>query len=153
MMNAPWTQMKQLQGALATEVLGIKAELTTFPSGSAMLDVRHRGRAFVLAYTPRDGFGVDELYSDDGFVAGYRYVFEDFEPAARQLRTLATARPSTPTLSLLVVQSADVEAAKDFYSDLGLSFVEEKHGKGPVHWSATAGALVLEIYPCQVGNS
>jgi lactoylglutathione lyase len=66
------------------------------------------------------------------------------------------AEPQTksppPTLSLVVLQSRNVEAAKDFYSLLGLSFVEEKHGQGPRHYSATLGALVLEIYPCQGSN-
>jgi lactoylglutathione lyase len=56
---------------------------------------------------------------------------------------------ATPMLSLVVLQSRDVEKAKDFYSLLGLSFVEEQHGKGPRHYSSILGALVLEIYPCQ----
>ena len=54
-----------------------------------------------------------------------------------------------PALSLVVLQSRDVEAAKNFYSLLGLSFVEEQHGKGPEHYSSNVGAILLEIYPCQ----
>jgi lactoylglutathione lyase len=156
MNNTAFTEMKRLREGLAAEPFGIEAELTTFPSGSAMLDVRRAGRAFVMFYTPADGFGVDELHPDDGFVTGYRFHFPDFEAAARQLRALAIAEFPTesppPTLSLVVLQSGDVEAAKDFYSLLGLSFVEEQHGKGPRHYSATLGALVLEIYPCQGSN-
>jgi catechol 2,3-dioxygenase-like lactoylglutathione lyase family enzyme len=51
------------------------------------------------------------------------------------------------SMSLVVLQSADLEAAKDFYSALGLEFVEEQHGSGPRHFSTTLGSLVLEIYP------
>ena len=152
MTNAAFTEMMNLREGLAAEALGIEAVLTTFPSGSAMLDVCRSGRAFVMAYTPEHGFGVDELHHDDGFVTGYRFVFKDFEPAARQLQTLAfadLATESPPTLSLLVLQSADVQAAKDFYTFLGLSFVEEQHGAGPRPYSAKVGGLVLEIYPCQ----
>ena len=156
MTNGVITEMKRLREGLAVEPMGIETELTTFPSGSAMLDVRRAGRAFVMAYMPSHGFGVDELHTDDGFVTGYRFVFEDFEPAARQLRALAMAEPAPQaprsTLSLVVLQSNDIEAAKQFYSLLGLSFVEEQHGNGPRHFSATLGTLVLEIYPCEERN-
>ena len=57
-----------------------------------------------------------------------------------------------PMLSLVVLQSGDLEAAKEFYTLLGLSFVEEQHGTGPRHYSATLGPLVLEIYPCQASK-
>ncbi|HEX7897053.1 MAG TPA: hypothetical protein VF950_04805 [Planctomycetota bacterium] len=36
---------------------------------------------------------------------------------------------------------------KSFYEAIGLSFVPEKHGRGPDHFSATSGELVLELYP------
>ena len=157
MTNAAFTEMKRLRDGLRTDALGIEAELTTFPTGGAMLDVRRAGRAFVMAYTPTHGFGVDELHEGDGFVTGYRFVFADFEPAARQLRALAIAEIPTesppPTLSLVVLQSGDVEAATEFYRLLGLSFAPEQHGKGPRHYSANLGSLVLEIYPCQGSNS
>ena len=157
MTNEAFSEMKRLQEGLAAEPVGIEAALTTFPSGSAMLDVRRDGRAFVMAYTPAHGFGVDELRPDDGFVTGYRFVSKDFEPAAQHLRALAVVEPpaelSPPTLALIVLQSADVESAKDFYSLLGMSFVEEQHGQGPRHYSANLGGLVLEIYPCQGSTS
>jgi predicted enzyme related to lactoylglutathione lyase len=153
MTNEAIANMQRLQAGLAAESLDFEAELTTFPSGSAMLDVRRAGRAFVMAYSPQHGFAVDELQPDDGLTAGYRFVFQDFEPAARQFRALATngapQRTSAPTLSLVVIQSADVKAAKEFYRMLGLSFVEEQHGSGPRHLAATLGPLVLEIYPCR----
>jgi lactoylglutathione lyase len=147
MTTAPFAEMARLQRDLSAERSDIEAHLTTFRSGSAMLDVSRHGRAFVMAYTPRHGFGVDEIHRDDGFGNSYRFVFEDFGSAAQQLRTLLV--PST--LSLVVVQSGDIDASKDFFSLLGLVFNEEKHGKGPRHYAANLGALVLEIYPCQKG--
>ncbi len=93
--------MKRLSEELAAQSSAIKAEFRIFPSGSAMLDIHTGSRAFVMAYSPKEGFGVDELHPDDGFGTGYRYFFETFEPAARKLRSLAGADlPSeTPLLS------------------------------------------------------
>jgi hypothetical protein len=51
------------------------------------------------------------------------------------------------SLSLLVLRSSRLEAMRTFYEALGLTFVEEKHGAGPVHYSAQLGSTVLEIYP------
>src|SRR6266516_5378837 len=50
-------------------------------------------------------------------------------------------------LSLVVLRSYQMDASHAFYQSLGLEFVEEKHGTGPVHYSAQAGSTVLEIYP------
>ena len=51
------------------------------------------------------------------------------------------------SLSLLVLRSANPSATLGFYETLGLDFVEEKHGGGPVHFSCNIGDWVLEIYP------
>jgi catechol 2,3-dioxygenase-like lactoylglutathione lyase family enzyme len=50
-------------------------------------------------------------------------------------------------LTLLVLRCADIEVSKRFYEALGLTFVAEKHGTGPQHWSSTIGGAVLELYP------
>ena len=34
-----------------------------------------------------------------------------------------------------------------FYQSLGLTFTEEQHGKGPLHYSAPLGDGIIEIYP------
>ncbi|MSU80018.1 MAG: bleomycin resistance protein [Gemmataceae bacterium] len=52
-----------------------------------------------------------------------------------------------PALSLIVLQSSNIEAAKDFYALLGLSFAEEQHGRGPRHYACILGSVVFEIYP------
>jgi predicted enzyme related to lactoylglutathione lyase len=50
-------------------------------------------------------------------------------------------------LNLLVLKTHHLDQLKLFYSALGLSFVEEKHGEGPSHLAAQVGNLVLELYP------
>ena len=57
---------------------------------------------------------------------------------------------TTPKLSLIVIRSADVEASLNFYKALHLTFVEEQHGSGPVHYSTDLAGIVMEIYPVQV---
>ena len=57
------------------------------------------------------------------------------------------------SLNLLVLKSSQMEVVRDFYRLLGFDFVEEQHGKGPVHYAAPLGAGVLEIYPLPDGKS
>src|SRR5262245_7458176 len=56
-----------------------------------------------------------------------------------------------PSLSLLVLRTSQMQAALAFYQALGFSFVEEKHGSGPTHYSAQSGTTVVEIYPGEAG--
>lgn len=51
-----------------------------------------------------------------------------------------------PCLSLIVVRTPDLERSRDFYEKLGLHFRAEVHGKGPKHYSANVGDLVMELY-------
>lgn len=51
------------------------------------------------------------------------------------------------SLGLIVLRTANLHQSLDFYKILGLDFVEEKHGRGPVHYSANLGSSVLELYP------
>lgn len=51
-------------------------------------------------------------------------------------------------LTYLVLSARDLQVTKMFYEALGLVFVEEKHGKGPVHFAATLSqGIVVELYP------
>jgi lactoylglutathione lyase len=52
-----------------------------------------------------------------------------------------------PRLNLVVIRVPDIEAARRFYSALGLSFAKHSHGKGPAHYAAEDGPVVFEIYP------
>jgi lactoylglutathione lyase len=51
------------------------------------------------------------------------------------------------TLSLLVVQTHQLERVRSFYQALGVEMHEEKHGKGPRHYAGFVGNVVFEIYP------
>ncbi|MBJ7539712.1 VOC family protein [Marinomonas transparens] len=50
-------------------------------------------------------------------------------------------------ISLLVLRCQDIEISKDFYQLLGLTFVKEKHGSGPAHYSCEYDGCVFELYP------
>lgn len=54
---------------------------------------------------------------------------------------------STPALNLVVLRTNFVHSMLRFYSVLGLKFVEEKHGCGPIHYACELGTTVIEIYP------
>ena len=56
---------------------------------------------------------------------------------------------TSPRLNLLVIRSEEPVRTVGFYELLGLRFQEEQHGKGPVHWAAECGGLVMEIYPAK----
>jgi lactoylglutathione lyase len=50
-------------------------------------------------------------------------------------------------IRLLVLRTSDMKRLADFYSVFGLNFDYHKHGNSPLHYSATIGQTVLEIYP------
>ena len=57
-------------------------------------------------------------------------------------------------INLIVLRSDQLQLTRGFYEALGLSFVEEKHGQGPAHISATTpSGTVLELYPLPSGDA
>jgi lactoylglutathione lyase len=60
---------------------------------------------------------------------------------------------SKPVINLMVLRSADLATTRSFYEALGLSFVEEQHGSGPVHLSCERGGMVMELYPGKPGQA
>ena len=50
-------------------------------------------------------------------------------------------------LSLLVLKVSDIARSRAFYALLGLSFVEHRHGSGPIHWCSEDLGFPLELYP------
>lgn len=50
-------------------------------------------------------------------------------------------------LGSLVLYAADLQRTIAFYRQLGLTFVSEQHGSGPLHYSTMPGETLLEIYP------
>ena len=51
------------------------------------------------------------------------------------------------SLRLLVLKTHNLPVVVSFYQSLGLTFTEERHGKGPLHYSAPLGDAIIEIYP------
>jgi catechol-2,3-dioxygenase len=45
-------------------------------------------------------------------------------------------------LGLIVLRTARLEHCLAFYRIIGLEFVEEQHGKGPIHYAASLGNTV-----------
>lgn len=50
-------------------------------------------------------------------------------------------------IRLIVIRTNDQKQLSNFYSLLGLTFDYHKHGNSPMHYSATIGTMILEIYP------
>lgn len=48
---------------------------------------------------------------------------------------------------LVVLRSADIHRAAEFYRAIGLQFGVEKHGTGPEHYCSLNSSCLLEIYP------
>jgi lactoylglutathione lyase len=57
------------------------------------------------------------------------------------------------SLGLLVLRVADIPASLAFYRALGLEFVEEQHGTGPVHYSCQLNGMVIELFPGKPGTA
>ena len=55
--------------------------------------------------------------------------------------------------SLIVIRTAGIEASLAFYTALGLNFIQEQHGSGPIHYSCDLGGIVMEIYPASGSGS
>ncbi|QLH26701.1 glyoxalase/bleomycin resistance/dioxygenase family protein [Streptomyces sp. Rer75] len=48
----------------------------------------------------------------------------------------------------MVLYTDHLEESREFYTALGLPFVREQHGSGPVHYSTTLpDGMVIELYP------
>lgn len=50
-------------------------------------------------------------------------------------------------ISLFVLRCNELDQSKQFYELLGFSFVREKHGGGPLHYSSQDAGFVFELYP------
>ena len=55
-------------------------------------------------------------------------------------------------LKLLVIRSANPARLAQFYTQLGCTFEQHRHGTGPLHYSCTIDKTVLEIYPLAKGQ-
>ncbi len=55
-------------------------------------------------------------------------------------------------LALVVIKSPDIQNLKAFYEEIGIEFKEERHGEGPLHYSANLNGIIFEIYPQKIGT-
>lgn len=58
-----------------------------------------------------------------------------------------------PFASLIVLRTTNIEAMLAFYGGLGLTFAQEQHGTGPIHYSTQLGDVTLEIFPAEAGQT
>ncbi|HSN59959.1 MAG TPA: VOC family protein [Ferruginibacter sp.] len=56
-------------------------------------------------------------------------------------------------IRLIVLRTSDTKRLVDFYSLLGLTFDYHKHGNSPLHYSASIGQTIFEIYPLTKSQS
>lgn len=52
-------------------------------------------------------------------------------------------------MTVLVVKTPYVKEAVEFFNKLGLEFVQEQHGDGPIHYACERNDVVFEIYPTE----
>ncbi|WP_428304039.1 VOC family protein [Lacipirellula sp.] len=52
-----------------------------------------------------------------------------------------------PRLNLVVLRCTDIDAAAEFYGQLGLVFEKHAHGSGPEHYASEHAGIVFELYP------
>jgi predicted enzyme related to lactoylglutathione lyase len=57
------------------------------------------------------------------------------------------------SLGLLVLRAANLEKSLAFYGAVGLTFTQEQHGSGPVHFACELGSTVIELYPGEPGTA
>ena len=56
-------------------------------------------------------------------------------------------------ITLLVLRTTDLAQTRAFYETVGLAFVEEQHGNGPVHYACERDGMVIELYPGKPGSA
>ncbi len=139
---------------LTESLSGTRTEVSASPLGGAMLDVWCGERLFVLSFTPTRQFEVDEVRDGEGFVLDHAFHSEQFEAAANHLWNLVAnaqenqlTQGATAELSLVVLRAKSPGATVKLFTSFGLTFLPEKHGRGPEHYSCRTGGTVLEIYP------
>lgn len=55
--------------------------------------------------------------------------------------------PACVSFRLLVLRTNQIERCLAFYRSLGITFVLEQHGTGPLHYAADVDGVVFELYP------
>ncbi len=58
-----------------------------------------------------------------------------------------------PSMNLIVLRTSTIEAMLAFYRAFGLTFVQEQHGTGAIHYSTQLGDVTMEIFPAEAGQA
>jgi lactoylglutathione lyase len=58
-----------------------------------------------------------------------------------------------PVMNLIVLRTGAIETMLAFYRALGLTFMQEQHGTGSIHYSTQLGDVTMEIYPAEAGQA
>lgn len=72
---------------------------------------------------------------------------EELTQSAAEIDAALSPSHPPPKLTLIVIYARNLEATREFYAALGITFQDEQHGSGPRHYAATLGGAVFEIYP------
>jgi hypothetical protein len=56
------------------------------------------------------------------------------------------------TETVMVIRTGQITEVKKHFEQMGMVFVEEQHGKGPIHYACQVGDIVTEIYPLGKDN-
>jgi predicted enzyme related to lactoylglutathione lyase len=59
---------------------------------------------------------------------------------------------TSPQMNLVVIRSKDLDQARKFYEQIGLTFQQHAHGSGPKHLACEVSSFVFEIYPFVSGQ-
>ena len=59
----------------------------------------------------------------------------------------AVLRAGIQRVNVLVIKTERVEEVKAHFEAMGLVFVQEQHGTGPIHFASEINGRVLEVYP------
>lgn len=86
-MNVP-LQLQRLVGEIVREFPASIIRWNPLPSGVCVLNVSSNGRDFELDYSPAEGTGVSENYSDTPPFVGHDEVFESLDVAVDRFKTL-----------------------------------------------------------------
>ncbi len=60
---------------------------------------------------------------------------------------MTSMHAAPPIVNLLVIRSADIHRAVEFYRTMGMLFTLHAHGTGPEHYASEIAGFVFELYP------
>jgi catechol 2,3-dioxygenase-like lactoylglutathione lyase family enzyme len=81
------------------------------------------------------------------------WAYEGFRVATNGRFDMLEGPSDATALKLLVLRTSQLDAARAFYEAVGITFTEEQHGEGPVHYAGRCGAALVELYPLRPAST